>query len=262
MSSRSSDVIAGVGLADRPRKSAWPARMDLAQSASGLLLGLFMWGHMAFVSTILISNDAMWRVTKAFEGHYFFGRAFPQIVSVIVTIVFVLFMAHAFLAMRKFPADYRQYRTFIGHKNLLRHSDTSLWWLQVVTGFLLFFLGPPHLFQMLVNPEGIGPYGSADRVWSGMWWPLYLVLLLCVELHGGVGLYRLTVKWGWFEGNDPDRARVRLTRLKWGITTFFLVLGLLTLAAYMKIGYQHRDRVGEEYVPTWMQPSATPGVRR
>jgi fumarate reductase subunit C len=176
--------------------------------------------------------------------------------------VFVLFVAHAFLAMRKFPADYRQYRTFIGHKNLLRHSDTSLWWLQVVTGFLLFFLGPPHLFQMLVNPEGIGPYGSADRVWSGMWWPLYLVLLLCVELHGGVGLYRLTVKWGWFEGNDPDRARVRLTRLKWGITAFFLVLGLLTLAAYMKIGYQHRDRVGEEYVPTWMQPGATPGVRR
>jgi fumarate reductase subunit C len=262
MSSRSSEVIAGVGLADRPRKSAWPARMDVAQSASGLLLGLFMWGHMGFVSSILISNDAMWRVTKAFEGYYFFGRAFPQLVSVVVTIVFVLFMAHAFLAMRKFPADYRQYRTFIGHKNLLHHSDTSLWWLQVVTGFLLFFLGPPHLFQMLVNPAGIGPYGSADRVWSGMWWPLYLVLLFCVELHGGVGLYRLVVKWGWLEGNDPDRSRRHLTRLKWGLTAFFLVLGLLTLAAYMKIGYQHRDRVGEEYVPTWMQPDAAPGVRR
>jgi hypothetical protein len=41
-----------------------------------------------------------------------------------------------------------------------------LWWLQVVTGFLLFFLGPPHLYQMLMHPGGIGPYGSADRVWS------------------------------------------------------------------------------------------------
>lgn len=65
--SKSSEVIAGVGLADRPRKSRWRARMDLAQSATGLLLGLFMWGHMFFVSTILISNDAMWMVTKAFE---------------------------------------------------------------------------------------------------------------------------------------------------------------------------------------------------
>ena len=35
------EIIAGVGLADRPRKSRWPARMDLAQSVSGLILGLF-----------------------------------------------------------------------------------------------------------------------------------------------------------------------------------------------------------------------------
>jgi fumarate reductase subunit C len=236
--------------------------MDLAQSATGLALGLFMWGHMFFVSTILISNDAMWMVTKAFEGYYVFGRAFPQLVSGVVTIVFVLFMAHAFLAMRKFPAEYRQYRMFIGHKNLLRHSDTSLWWLQAVTGFLLFFLGPPHLIQMLINPQGIGPYGSAERVWSGMWWPLYLVLLFCVELHGGVGLYRLVVKWGWFEGTDPDRTRRRLTRLKWGITVFFLVLGLLTLGAYMKLGYERRHHLGEEYVPTWLRTGPAPGVQR
>ena len=37
------EVIVGVGLADRPRKSRWPARMDLAQSVSGLALGLFMY---------------------------------------------------------------------------------------------------------------------------------------------------------------------------------------------------------------------------
>ena len=258
---KSSEVIAGVGLADRPRKSRWPARMDLAQSASGLLLGLFMWGHMFFVSTILISNDAMWMVTRMFEGYYVFGRAFPQIVSAVVVIVSVLFVVHAFLAMRKFPAEHRQYRLFISHKNLLRHSDTGLWWLQAVTGFLLFFLVPPHLFQMLVHPAGIGPYGSADRVWSGTWWPLYLVLLFCVEIHGGVGLYRLVVKWGWFEGRDPDRSRRRLTRLKWGITVFFLALGLLTLAAYMKVGYAHRDKVGEEYVPTGVEPRPPAGAR-
>ena len=225
--SKSSEVIAGVGLADRPRKSRWPARMDLAQSASGLLLGLFMWGHMFFVSIILISKDAMWMVTKAFEGYFVFGRAFPQLVSVVVTIVFVLFVVHAFLAMRKFPADYRQYRVFVGHKNLLRHSDTTLWWLQVVTGFLLFFLGPPHLYQMLMHPEGIGPYESADRVWSG-----HVVAALpgaCCSASSctaASGLYRLVVKWGWFEGSDPNRTRRRLTRLKWAITVFFLALGL------------------------------------
>ena len=260
--SKTSQVIIGVGLFDRPRNSVWPARMDVAQSASGLLLALFMWGHMAFVSTILISNDAMWMVTKAFEGYFVFGRGVPQLVSVIVALVFLLFMTHAFLALRKFPADYRQYRLFIGHKNLLRHPDTGLWWLQVVTGFLLFFVASPHLFQMLMHPAAIGPYGSADRVWSGTWWPLYLVLLFCVELHGGVGLYRLVIKWGWLESLDPDGTRTRLSRLKWGITIFFLVLGLLTLGAYMKIGHQHRDRVGEAYTPTWQRAVTPPGVRR
>jgi succinate dehydrogenase subunit C len=53
-------LIAGTGLDQKPRKSHWLARLDVAQSASGLLLVLFMWGHMAFVSTILISKDAMW----------------------------------------------------------------------------------------------------------------------------------------------------------------------------------------------------------
>ena len=42
-------VIAGIGLDHKTRKSRWPARLDLIQSASGLFLGLFMWGHMAFV---------------------------------------------------------------------------------------------------------------------------------------------------------------------------------------------------------------------
>ena len=87
------DVIAGVGLDQRTRKSHWPARLDFVQSASGLFLGLFMWGHMAFVSTILISNDAMWWVTKMFEGQFIFGKAYPAIVAFVVALVSVMFVA-------------------------------------------------------------------------------------------------------------------------------------------------------------------------
>ena len=76
MTTRSS-TIAGVGLADATRKSRWPARLDLVQSVTGLVLALFMWGHMFFVSSILISNDAMWTITKFFEGYFFFGRSYP-----------------------------------------------------------------------------------------------------------------------------------------------------------------------------------------
>src|SRR3954447_10697011 len=98
-------AIAGAGLADRQRASRWPARLDLAQSASGLLLALFMWGHMFFVSSILISRDAMWTITKLFEGYFFFGTSHPGIVSGVVACVIVLFIGHAMLAVRKFPIN-------------------------------------------------------------------------------------------------------------------------------------------------------------
>jgi fumarate reductase subunit C len=255
------DVIAGTGLDLKARKSHWPARLDFVQSASGLLLGLFMWGHMAFVSTILISNDAMYSVTKMFEGQFIFGKAYSGIVAAVVAVVTFLFVLHGLLAMRKFPANFQEYKGFAGHRKMLRHEDTTLWWVQAWTGFALFFLASVHLYQMLMNPGDIGPYESAERVWSGGWWPLYLILLFAVELHGGVGLYRLAVKWGWFEGKDPNRTRIMLKRLKWGITVFFLTLGLLTLAAYMKLGHERRDRLGERYVPTYMAPLKSPGQR-
>lgn len=224
-----------------------PARLDLAQSISGLFLGLFMWGHMFLVASILLGKDAMYTVTRFFEGYYFFGKSYPALVAGIVAFVFAVFILHALLAMRKFPGNYREYRLMRQHRRTLRHTDTSLWFVQAYTGFALFFLGSIHLYIMLTNADNIGPYASADRVWSQTLWPLYLLLLLAVEFHGGIGLYRLAVKWGWFEGRNPARSRLRLQRFKWALTVFLIALGLLTLAAYIKIGIEHADEVGERY---------------
>ena len=237
------------------RASRWPARLDWAQSATGLVLALFMWGHMFFVSSILLGKDAMWSVTKFFEGYFFFGRSLPWLVSIVVAGIIALVVVHALLALRKFPGNYAQYRAFRDHAVQMRHEDTTLWWWQVLTGFALFFLVTVHLYVMLTRPHTIGPYGSADRVWSDTFWPLYLVLLFAVELHGGIGLYRLAMKWDWFAGPDPAATRRCLKTLKWALTVFFLVLGLATLAAYIKIGIEHAPRAGEVYTPAWLQPA-------
>ncbi len=243
----------GTGAVRASRKSRWPARLDWTQSVSGLILALFMWGHMFFVSSILLGKDAMWTVTRFFEGYFVFGRSYPWIVSIAVAGVLTLIVVHAMLALRKFPINYGQYRAFRDHAKAMKHGDTSLWWWQVVTGFAMFFLASIHLHVMLTRPERIGPFESADRVWSEHYWPLYLVLLFVVELHGGIGLYRLTVKWGWFAGAHPDATRRRLKALKWALTAFFLVLGLATLAAYIKIGAEHAQHAGERYTPAWVQ---------
>jgi fumarate reductase subunit C len=232
----------------------------MLQSLTGLFLALFMWAHMAFVSSILISKDAMYAVTRFFEGEFIFGRPYPAIVTAIVALVFTVFIAHAALAMRKFPSSYQQYRYYLAHRRRMRHSDTSLWLVQVVTGFAMFFLGTAHLYTMLTHAAEIGPYASSDRVWSGGSWLLDLLLLLAVEFHGGIGLYRLAIKWGWFAGDDPRRNRLRLKRFMWGLIGFLLLLGLLSLAAYIKIGIAHAEHAGERYQPTTLQQPLTIGV--
>jgi fumarate reductase subunit C len=97
-----------IGGAARLRKSRWPARLDVAQSLSGLALALFMWVHMLFVSSILISEDAMWTVAKFFEGLFHLRpRLSRASCRLVVGVVFVLFIAHAALALRKFPPTMR-----------------------------------------------------------------------------------------------------------------------------------------------------------
>jgi len=231
--------------------SPWAARFDLAQSLTGLFLGLFMWLHMFFVSSILISEDAFWWVARMFEGQPLFGRPFPILVSLFVACVFAVIVLHAWLAMRRFPIHWRQHRDYWRHMTAMRHEDTTLWFVQVITGFAMFFLASIHLYTMMMHPELIGPYESADRVWTGRYWPLYLILLFMVELHGGIGLYRLAVKWGWPAGRDAASTRRVLKRMKWGLTVFFIVLGLLSLAAYVKLGAEHAPKAGERYIPTW-----------
>ncbi len=246
-----SDLIEGfLGKSVDGKKSRMPAKLDYFQSATGLFLGLFMWGHMFFVSTILISKDFMYTITKMFEGSMLFAEPKSGLVSFIVFIVFVVFIVHALLGMRKLPINFRQYQAYKTHTTMMKHDDTTMWLTQAFTGFAMFFLGSAHLLMMMVKADAIGPYGSSMRMYDDFMWPFYLLLLLAVEFHGGIGLYRLCVKWGWFEGEDAKVSRKKLKTVKWAITAFFLALGLLTLGAYVKYGYEYSHGLVDKYKPT------------
>lgn len=231
-----------------------PAWIDLLQGVTGLLLGLFMWTHMLMVSSILISNDAMYWVARAFEGVPLFGEPYPLLVSGVVAAIALLFAVHALAALRRMPAGWHEQKTLWLHARRFNHPDTWLWVIQVLTGIGILVLAPVHLYGMFMHPSDIGPYASSDRFVTGGMWPLYLLLLFAVELHGGIGLYRVVIKWGWWPATGDIRtARKRLKNLKWALTAFFLALGLATFAAYVKIGVEHADRAGERYQPQWLQ---------
>ncbi|RDU63562.1 fumarate reductase cytochrome subunit b [Helicobacter didelphidarum] len=228
-------IIEGyLGITPERKKSRIPATLDWWQSATGLFLGLFMIAHMFFVSSILISDSFMYTITKLFEGSPLIAAGDPRIVSCVAAFVFIVFVVHAFLAIRKFPINYRQFLALRAHKQIMKHSDTSLWFIQAATGFVMFFLASVHLYIMFAQPDTIGPNGSSFRFWSQHFWILYIVLLFAVELHGSIGLYRLCIKWGWLEGLGISGLR----KAKWAMSVFFIVLGLLTFGAYVKKGIE------------------------
>jgi succinate dehydrogenase hydrophobic anchor subunit len=142
-----------------------------------------------------------------------------------------------------FPANFRQYKVFAEHKNSCATATPALWWLQLWTGFALFFMGTVHLYDMLTQPALIGPYESADRVWTGNMWPLYLMLLFAAELHASVGLYRLAIKWGWFAAASRTASRRRLRWAKHGISAFL-----------------HHPRPGQPERPTSSSAAPTPNM--
>ena len=102
---------------------------------------------------------------------------------------------------------------------------------------------------MITHPSMIGPYASADRIISEWFWPLYLVLLFSVELHGTIGLYRLCVKWGWFDGKDPRKTRRKLQAFEKILSVVFILLGITALIVFSYIGIEYKDRVGQRYSP-------------
>lgn len=233
-----------IGVHTDGRKSRIPAKLDFIQSVTGLFLALFMVGHMIFISSILISKEFMNSVAKFMELPFIFGDN-PIIVTVAAGSVFLIFIIHAAVALRKFPGNYRQYNVALTHAHLMEHTDTRMWFIQVLTGFAMFFLGSVHLYIIMTHPE-ITADISAGRMATEWMAPLYLLLLLAVEFHGAIGLYRLALKWGWFTGENPKEGRKKLKIYKHALTIFMLTLGVLSLLAFIKIGLENKAKMIEK----------------
>ena len=107
-----------------------------------------------------------------------------------------------------------------------------LWIWQVRTGMIILVLGSFHIVLLGLDVltglygdrVGIEAITSIERVSSGLWLP-YAILLICVEFHAGVGLYRLATKWGaglWL-------SRKAMHRIEQLLLWFFLGLGAVVL---------------------------------
>lgn len=200
---------------------------ELVSGGSGLILALFMWGHMVFVGSILAGTHSFDWLALQLEVYF--------IAQPTVVIIFALFLVHAVLAARKIPAQLEERRKMVelgkGLKNNA-HEESILWIWQVRTGMAVLVLGSFHLVLLAIDVFtplfgeriGIESVTSLERVQAGLWLP-YAILLICVEFHASVGLYRMAVKWGVF----AKLGRATLHRIERIILWAFLGLGFIIL---------------------------------
>ena len=231
----------------RKKIDKMPAKLDFLQSTTGLILAVFIMGHILFEASILISDEMMYRVTLMFEGYYFFGERYPGIISFLAAAIGTIFILHAGLAVRKFPASYRDYKIITQHTKRMKHEDSSLWMIQVITGFMMFFIGSVHLYIMFSQPGNIGPFASSNRVVNELMGPLYFMLLLSVVSHAFIGLYRLAMKWGFMEGENTKKSRAIFKFLMKSMIALYIIVGLSSLARYTYIGTHHDFSDGKRY---------------
>lgn len=218
-----------MGIVNRGKLSGW---LDISQSVSGVVLAIFLWTHLILVSSILLGAEAMTWVAKTMELSFLTadGHGYPWVVTIMAMVIAVIALVHVLVAAHKMPLNLRQQKALKQQLNVVNHGDTRLWVWQAATGIVIFLTLPVHLWLIGAAPETIGPYGSADRIWLQGVWLLYLPLLLYVELHAAIGMYRVAIKWG--AARDLN-SRSRLKKIKSIISVIFILVGIASLLAFL-----------------------------
>ena len=215
---------------------------EVISGGTGLVLALFMWGHVVLVGSILTGARGFdWMATMLED--YFIAQ--PTVIA-----IFSLFLIHAVFAARKVPAQLRERKRIIELSKGLRnsgrekvatrteyspfrpHVESMLWIWQVRTGMIMLVLGSFHLIllgldvftPLFGSHAGIESSTTLARVGAGLWLP-YAILLICVEFHASVGLYRLAIKWG----ADRWLSRTAMHVIEQIIFWVILVVGGVTL---------------------------------
>ncbi len=196
------------------------AYLDWLQMLTGAGLILFMWSHMILVASVNLGAGAMNTLAYFFEATYMAQVGGPLIGA---TMLF-----HFVLAARKVPFRAEQQATIWKHARLLHHQDTWLWLIQAFTAMVILIMGSIHMWTVLTDLP-ITAAKSAARIQGGFWLVFYLILLPMVELHVGIGFYRIAVKWGFIKRKE----RKKFHRFENILTGIFIFIGLVTIVRFM-----------------------------
>ncbi|MFC1815774.1 succinate dehydrogenase/fumarate reductase cytochrome b subunit [Thermodesulfobacteriota bacterium] len=195
------------------------AYLDWLQMLTGAGLILFMWSHMFLVASVILGPDVLNALAVFLEDTYM-----AQVGGPVIAFTFLL---HFALAARKVPFRVEQQATVWKLSRQLRHTDTYLWLIQAGSAMIILIMGSIHMWTIL-SDFPITAFKSAARIQGGFWMVFYLILLPVIELHVGIGFYRIAVKWGFIRRKE----RKGFKKFENMLTAFFILIGLIALARF------------------------------
>src|SRR5208282_2684698 len=198
------------------------AYLDFFQMLTGVGLVAFMWCHMILVASVNLDLGGG-RVMNAI-AHFFEVTYMAQIGGPMIALTM---LAHFVLATRKLPFRAREQKAMWRHTVNFNHTDTWLWIIQAATAFIILIMGCIHMWTVLTSLP-ITAAKSAARIQGGWWLAFYLVLLPTIELHVGIGIYRIGVKWGFIKRSN----RKALHGFENKLTIVMIAIGLVTLFTF------------------------------
>jgi len=196
------------------------AYLDWLQMLSGAALILFMWSHLCLVSSVIIGPAVMNFIAWFFEV--------TGLVYVIGPGIFLVFLLHFVLAARKIPFVTRQQTAMWDNAKRMQHQDTWLWLVQAGTAMVILIMGAAHMWVVLTDLP-ITAAKSAARIQGGAWLVFYLILLPMVEMHVGIGFYRIAVKWGFLTRSNRKGFHAKENML----TIILISIGVVTLLRFL-----------------------------
>lgn len=195
------------------------AYLDWLQMLTGAGLILFMWSHLVLVASVNLGVKVMNAIAWFFEATYIAQVGGPLIGATM--------LLHFVLAARKIPFTTSEQVAIWRHAKMLHHTDTWLWVVQAVTAMIILIMGSVHMWAVLTNLP-ITAQKSAARIQGGFWMVFYLILLPMVELHVGIGFYRIGVKWSVIKQAE----RKKIKRAENILTSVMILIGLITIIRF------------------------------
>jgi len=190
-------------------------RLDFFQVLTGVLLILFIFGHLLLVSSVLISPKLLDWIAWILEEVY--------LAQLIGPAIFLLVLVHFLVAARKMPFRQGEFITFCQHAARFPHWETRAWLVQIVTACIIITLAFTHVYEIMTNLP-ITALKSAERMQGDGGALFYTVLLLATWLHVGIGAFRIGVKYGFIR----LATRQKFTKYIIIIVAACILLGLIT----------------------------------